>query len=90
MENPEEMESAPSPAAGPEQRACAAEIGDGIRDCLNRLALPRRLAVTLYLQGCAVKEIASRREWTFKRAHNLVYRGLADLRACLATKGLAP
>lgn len=90
VEHPEEMDSAPSPEAGPEQQACAAEIGEGIRECLARLALPRRLAVTLYLQGCAVKEIAGRRDWTFKRAHNLVYRGLADLRACLSAKGLAP
>jgi len=84
------LERAHSPAAGPEGLVASLEIGQGIRDCLTRLVPPRRLGVTLYLQGCTVPEIAERRRWNFKRAHNLVYRGLADLRRCLETKGLAP
>jgi RNA polymerase sigma-70 factor (ECF subfamily) len=28
--------------------------------------------------------------WTEKKAENLVYRGLADLRRCLSAKGLRP
>jgi RNA polymerase sigma-70 factor (ECF subfamily) len=93
-ENPvaevETMDRAPSPTAGPDRQAASREVGEGIRQCLTGLILPRRLAVTLYLQGCAVREIAERRRWTFKRAHNLVYRGLGDLRTCLERKGLAP
>jgi RNA polymerase sigma-70 factor (ECF subfamily) len=50
----------------------------------------RRLAVTLYLQGHTVAEAASILEWPFKRTENLIYRGLADLRACLRCKGLRP
>ena len=34
-------------------------------------------------------EVASILKWRAKTAENLVYRGLADLRRCLATKGLA-
>jgi RNA polymerase sigma-70 factor (ECF subfamily) len=84
------LDEVPSPTASPERGAASAEIGAGIQDCLTRLLHPRRLAVTLYLQGCPVAEVARRRRWDFKRAHNLVYRGLADLRACLDGKGLAP
>lgn len=84
------LERAHSSAAGPEGLVAALEIGRGIRDCLTGLIPPRRMGVTLYLQGCTVPEIAKRRRWKFKRAHNLVYRGLADLRRCLETKGLAP
>jgi RNA polymerase sigma-70 factor (ECF subfamily) len=74
----------------PERQTASAEIGHGIRECLATLGPPRRLAVTLYLQGCSVPEAAQRLGWTTKRTENLVYRGLADLRSCLSRKGLAP
>jgi RNA polymerase sigma-70 factor (ECF subfamily) len=92
-ENPSDadsLERSGSKAAGPDRRVRALEIGQGIRDCLTGLVPPRRLGVTLYLQGCSVAEVAERRRWNFKRAQNLVYRGLADLRRCLENKGLAP
>ena len=54
------------------------------------LVRPRRLAVALYLQGHSVPEAAKLLEWGNKRTENLVYRGLADLRECLAKKGLKP
>jgi RNA polymerase sigma-70 factor (ECF subfamily) len=43
----------------------------------------RRTAVTLHLQGFRTGEVAAALGWTEKQAENLVYRGLADLRACL-------
>lgn len=76
--------------AGPEREAASAEIGRGIQDCLAKLVRPRRLAVTLYLEGCTVPEVAALLEWSVKKAENLVYRGLADLRGCLTRKGLEP
>lgn len=76
--------------AGPERRLLAREIADAIRACLARLAAPRCLAVTLHLQGCSVGEAARTLGWSDKRTENLVYRGLADLRACLASKGVKP
>ncbi len=79
-----------APDAGPERTAASAEIGRGIRECLARIVHPRRLAVTLYLQGCTVPETAGILRWTGKKTENLVYRGLADLRQCLAAKGLKP
>ncbi len=81
---------APAMAADPERQAASREIGRGVQECLMALARPRRLAATLYLQGCSVPESARRLGWPVKRTENLVYRGLADLRACLLAKGLAP
>jgi RNA polymerase sigma-70 factor (ECF subfamily) len=75
--------------SSPEARTASREIADGIRHCLAGLVEHRRLAVTLHLQGHTVPEVASILRWQAKKAENLVYRGLADLRRCLATKGLA-
>jgi RNA polymerase sigma-70 factor (ECF subfamily) len=90
VSEPEILERVDAPNPGPEQKARASEVGRGIRDCLRRLAKPRRLAVTLYLEGCSVPETARRLDWTTKKAENLVYRGLADMRRCLGAKGLTP
>jgi RNA polymerase sigma-70 factor (ECF subfamily) len=77
-------------AADPERVAASSEIGRGIQSCLGHLAHDRRLAVTLHLQGHTVVEASRILDWPAKRTENLVYRGLADLRACLASKGMRP
>jgi RNA polymerase sigma-70 factor (ECF subfamily) len=77
-------------ACDPERTAASMEIGRGIQGCLACMKRERRLAVTLYLQGHTVAETARILDWPFKRTENLVYRGLADLRGCLASKGLRP
>jgi RNA polymerase sigma-70 factor (ECF subfamily) len=74
----------------PERLTASREIGRGIQDCLAQMIRDRRLAVTLYLQGHSVPEAARLLEWSPKRTENLVYRGLADLRECLTSKGLEP
>ncbi|HKQ18801.1 MAG TPA: sigma-70 family RNA polymerase sigma factor [Candidatus Eisenbacteria bacterium] len=73
----------------PQSAVAAREVADGLRGCLAVLGGPRRLAVTLHLQGHSVPEVATILKWRVKRAENLVYRGLADLRRCLTMKGLA-
>jgi RNA polymerase sigma-70 factor (ECF subfamily) len=78
-----------SPSPGPERCALSAEIAREIAACLAHLSNARRLAVILHLQGCTVPEVACRLCWSEKRTENLVYRGLADLRAELRTLGLA-
>ena len=50
----------------------------------------RRLAVTLHLQGHSVPDAARVLDWPVKRTENLVYRGMADLRECLMSKGIEP
>jgi RNA polymerase sigma-70 factor (ECF subfamily) len=86
----EAMEPMAIDGTDPERVAAAGEIGRGIRECLATLKRERRLAVTLYLQGDQVPGIATVLGWPRKRVENLVYRGLADLRACLLSKGLRP
>lgn len=78
------------PGQTPEDRLRADRIAHGLRECLARLVEARRLAVTLHLAGHSVPESGRILGWDAKRAENLVYRGLADLRRCLSTKGLAP
>ena len=74
----------------PERRAASREVGRGIQSCLLRMKRERRLAVTLYLQGHNVAEAARILDWPVKRTENLIYRGLANLRACLKSKGIEP
>lgn len=85
---PESEPAVVSRNPGPERRSAGRETGAAIRDCLAALIRPRRLAVTLHLQGHTVPEIARLLGWQAKRAENLVYRGVADLRKCLAAKGV--
>jgi len=79
-----------SVADDPERTTASRQIGRGIRGCLRAMKKERRLAVTLHLQGHTVPEAARILDWAFKRTENLVYRGLADLRACLTAKGMKP
>ena len=60
------------------------EIDRGITDCLGRLPQPRRLAVTLFLQGYTVPEAGRLLGWTTKKTEHLVSRGLEGLRGCLS------
>jgi len=74
----------------PEHQAAGRQLGRLIRECLQTLVSPRRLAVVLNLQGHSVPEVGQLLRWSTKRAENLVYRGMADLRACLGRRGVAP
>lgn len=74
----------------PEERSGGREIGEAIRDCLGRMVGPRRSAVVLHLQGHSVPEIGRLLGWDGKKADNLVYRGMSDLRDCLGSKGVRP
>jgi RNA polymerase sigma-70 factor (ECF subfamily) len=77
-----------SGSPNPEEQSAGRELGDAIRDCLARLVGPRRMAAVLHLQGHSVPEIGRLMGWDGKKADNLVYRGLADLRECLESKGV--
>ena len=72
----------------PDQQTAATEIRRGIRACLGELVPPRRRAVALYLLGHSVPESGRLLGWSTKRTENLVYRGLQNLRRCLASRGL--
>lgn len=74
----------------PETHARGAEVGEVLLECVGELAADRRRAVTLYLQDHPVPEIAERMGCNRKRASNLVYRGLAELREKLRARGYEP
>jgi RNA polymerase sigma-70 factor (ECF subfamily) len=86
----EQVAAQPTYEPNPDDAARGREIGRGIRGCLAAMKEERRLAVTLHLMGHNVPEASRLLGWPLKRVENLVYRGLADLRACLEEKGLAP
>lgn len=79
----------PSADPDPERLSAAGEVGRAITECLGGLIRPRRLAVTLHLQGHRIREVGRLLGWSLKRAENLIYRGLADLRECLEDRGFA-
>ncbi len=77
-------------ADDPERVSVGREIGLAIKRCLAKVIGDRRLAVALFLQEHTVPQSASLMGCTPKRAENLRYRGLADLRKCLQRRGLTP
>lgn len=77
-------------AAGPLAQVGARELRRAIAACMAGLRDERRFAVALYLQGHSVPEAGRILDWPVKRAENMVFRGLADLRRCLAGKGYTP
>lgn len=79
-----------SEAPDPYQTTVGWTLSKAMRECMARLVEARNLAVTLHLQGHRVPEIARLLDWKTKQADNCVYRGLADLRNCLAEKGFEP
>src|SRR5262245_54977925 len=80
----------PQAQGDPESHTSYRQLGVAICACLGAATRDRRLAVTLYLQGHSVPEAARILGWDVKRTENLVYRGLADLRQCLLSKGHRP
>lgn len=59
-----------------------------VEEALSGLSADRRRAVELHLQGFGSAEVAALQGWTEPRARNLVYRGLAELRASLRDRGI--
>ncbi|HKQ97079.1 MAG TPA: sigma-70 family RNA polymerase sigma factor [Candidatus Polarisedimenticolia bacterium] len=84
------IDALPDSDGGPERADADREIRRGIRACLGAMVRPRRLAVTLHLQGHTLRQAAVLLAWPEKRVDNLIYRGLADLRRCLVSKGITP
>ncbi len=80
----------PTRTPGPGDQAASRELGEAIRGCLGALLVSRRQAVTLRLQGHSVVDVGRLLGWDAKKAENLIYRGMADLRQCLEDKGHAP
>lgn len=80
----------PAPGPDPERLASGAGAGEAITACLESAGPRARDALTLYLLGHSVPEIARLLDHTRKTAENIVYRGLAVLRSCVEAKGYRP
>jgi RNA polymerase sigma-70 factor (ECF subfamily) len=76
--------------ADPERQAIGLETRVAVRQCLEGLAVFRRRAVTLHLLGSSIAEISRLLECGRKQTENYLYRGLADLRACLRARQVTP
>jgi RNA polymerase sigma factor (sigma-70 family) len=66
------------------------ELAHKIEGVVSHLAEPRDVVVRIYLAGYNHREIATLLGWTEAKARNLLYRGLADLRAKLIAVGIGP
>lgn len=74
----------------PERAVRAEELRRAFEACLRTMTASRRRPVALHLQGHPLREIATLLSLPPKRAENLTYRGLGDLRTCLTARGLGP
>jgi RNA polymerase sigma factor (sigma-70 family) len=79
-----------SPGRTPEELMLAAELGETLVEHIERLPEARRDAVTRYIRGERVPEIAEATGESPKRVENLVYRGLRSLRQSLSDAGVRP
>ena len=74
----------------PEQRFAAEEVASEVERAVSSLPSSRAAVVRLYLSGYSREEIAELFGWTEGKTRNLLYRGLADLRAALNERGIGP
>jgi RNA polymerase sigma-70 factor (ECF subfamily) len=84
------LDANPGEQPTPEDALRSGAFYRAVGACLGCLDLPRRAAVACHLQGYSVPEAAEFLGWTRKKTEHLVRRGLADLRSCLAGKGIEP
>lgn len=64
------------------------ELAVRVTRALDRVMPSRRPVVRMYLAGYKPDEIAATFGWSTVKTRNLLYRGLSDLRAELATEGI--
>lgn len=93
-DNPEvaidQLPSALPGAGSPEDQVVASEVAQAVGAAVSRIPASRRPVVRMYLMGHPQMEIATLMGWSEPKTRNLLYRGLADLRAELTAKGYGP
>jgi RNA polymerase sigma factor (sigma-70 family) len=87
---PELIDAAASPHAGPDDLLAQSELAREISEAARTLSGPRRVVVQMHLVGYTRDEMASVLGWSEAKVRNLLYRGLADLRAELHRRGIGP
>ena len=76
------------PRASADGLLASKELATAVHDALGLLAESRRSVVRMYLAGYDRFEIADLMGWTEGKTRNLLYRGLDDLRAILASRSI--
>jgi RNA polymerase sigma factor (sigma-70 family) len=93
-DNPEaaidQLPSAQPGAGSPEDQLAASEVAQAVGAAVSRIPASRRPVVRMYLIGHPQMEIATLMGWSEPKTRNLLYRGLADLRAELTAMGYGP
>ncbi len=77
-------------SSAPDRDLEAAELAAQVARLVETLPESRRPVVRMYLAGYAREEIAELFGWSEAKTRNLLYRGLADLRARLQEQGVGP
>ena len=75
-------------SSGAAEELEAGELERQVLAAIDVLPLSRRMVVRMYLSGYEREEIAELLGWTEAKTRNLLYRGLADLRAQLTKLGI--
>ncbi len=80
----------PLPATGlsPDARIYADDLTHQVAAAIDEIAASRRPVVRMFLAGYAREEIAQLLGWSEPKTRNLLYRGMDDLRARLAARGI--
>ena len=78
----------PDVTAGPAASVEAGELGERIMTAIETIPASRRAVVRMHLNGYEREEIAALLGWSEAKTRNLLYRGLADLRARLTDQGI--
>jgi RNA polymerase sigma-70 factor (ECF subfamily) len=89
-EVPVDTLESPAPQRPADDLLRSREIGRGVRDCMTTMVPNRCMAATLFLLGHSSPEIGRILGWSLRKTENLVFRGMADLRRCLTSKGITP
>jgi RNA polymerase sigma-70 factor (ECF subfamily) len=74
--------------AGPDTDLAASELNQQVAQAIETIPPTRRAVVRMHLAGYPREEIADLLGWSEAKTRNLLYRGLADLRARLAERGI--
>ncbi len=77
-----------SATSGPAELLDQSELAQRVAHAVDGLAPARRTVVRMYLDGYRREEIAALLSWSDAKTRNLLYRGLADLRAVLLAQGI--
>lgn len=78
----------PDSGGAPDESVEASELEERVMAAIETIATSRRAVVRMYLNGYDREEIAALLGWSEAKTRNLLYRGLADLRARLTDAGI--